>query len=492
MNDRWRSATMIAAVAACACSMALTGAGGALAGTHVATGGQAAASGGTWGTAQEVPGTAALTQDGGGAVVSVSCASADNCSAGGRYVDGNGNIQSFVAKEVDGTWQSAEQIPGTAALGVNTAVNSVSCASVGNCSAGGQYTPAGTNHIESFVADEVNGTWQDAIEVPGTAALNPGGQGQGVLSVSCASAGNCSAGGLYADGSGGVQAFVANEVNGTWQDAVEVPGTAALNQNGNAVLTSVSCASAGNCSAGGSYSGSSGNQAFAVKEVNGTWQDAIEVPGIGTLNQDDSATINTVSCASAGKCSAGGTYLDSANHRQVFVANEVNGTWQDAIEVPGTATLNQDGQAELYSVSCAAAGKCSAGGWYTDSSGNTQAFAANEVNGTWQDAIEVPGTATLNQDGRAAVNTVSCPVAGECSAAGYYRDSSGNTQAFVANEVNGKWEAAIEVPGTATLNQGGFAETESVSCATAGNCSAGGTYTDSNPFNQAFVVNETN
>ena len=435
MNDRWRSATMIAAVAACACSMALTGAGGALAGTHVATGGQAAASGGTWGTAQEVPGTAALTQDGGGAVVSVSCASADNCSAGGRYVDGNGNIQSFVAKEVDGTWQSAEQIPGTAALGVNTAVNSVSCASVGNCSAGGQYTPAGTNHIESFVA---------------------------------------------------------NEVNGTWQDAVEVPGTAALNQNGNAVLTSVSCASAGNCSAGGSYSGSSGNQAFAVKEVNGTWQDAIEVPGIGTLNQDDSATINTVSCASAGKCSAGGTYLDSANHRQVFVANEVNGTWQDAIEVPGTATLNQDGQAELYSVSCAAAGKCSAGGWYTDSSGNTQAFAANEVNGTWQDAIEVPGTATLNQDGRAAVNTVSCPVAGECSAAGYYRDSSGNTQAFVANEVNGKWEAAIEVPGTATLNQGGFAETESVSCATAGNCSAGGTYTDSNPFNQAFVVNETN
>jgi hypothetical protein len=41
------------------------------------------ASGGTWGTAQEVPGTAALNIGGAAQVNSVSCGSAGNCSAGG-------------------------------------------------------------------------------------------------------------------------------------------------------------------------------------------------------------------------------------------------------------------------------------------------------------------------------------------------------------------------------------------------------------------------
>src|SRR5580693_3294794 len=40
---------------------------------------------------------------------------------------------------------------------------------------------------------------------------------------------------------------------GTWGKAEEIPGIAALNKGGEAALTSVSCASAGNCSAGGYY-----------------------------------------------------------------------------------------------------------------------------------------------------------------------------------------------------------------------------------------------
>jgi hypothetical protein len=64
--------------------------------------------------------------------------------------------------------------------------------------------------------------------------------------------------------------------------------------------------------------------------------------------------------------------------RQVFVVNEVNGTWHTAIEVPGTATLNPGGNAFVQSVSCASAGNCSAGGGYTDSSGHLQAFVVRE------------------------------------------------------------------------------------------------------------------
>jgi hypothetical protein len=53
------------------------------------------------------------------------------------------------------------------------------------------------------------------------------------------------------------------------------------------------------------------------------------------------------------------------------------------------------------------------------------------------------------------------------------------------------WGTAEEVPGTATLNQGGDAGAESVSCASAGNCTAGGYYTDGSSHSQAFVVSET-
>jgi hypothetical protein len=57
--------------------------------------------------------------------------------------------------------------------------------------------------------------------------------------------------------------------------------------------------------------------------------------------------------------------------------------------------------------------------------------------------------------------------------------------------VNGTWRTAIRVPGTATLNSGGAAWTVSVSCASAGNCSAGGGYTDSSGHRQAFVVTQS-
>jgi hypothetical protein len=104
--------------------------------------------------------------------------------------------------------------------------------------------------------------WGTAIEVPGITAL---GKVAALNLVSCGSAGNCSAGGIYADNSGRRQAFVVGQVNGTWDKAIEVPGTAALNPGGNARTASVSCASAGECSAGGTTAG--GSEPFVVSQT---------------------------------------------------------------------------------------------------------------------------------------------------------------------------------------------------------------------------------
>ena len=159
----------------------------------------------------------------------------------------------------------------------------------------------------------------------------------------------------------------------------------------------------------------------------GAWRTAEEVPGTAALNTGGDAAVESVSCASAGNCAAGGFYTDSSGHDQAFVVNEVSGIWRPAEEVPGTAAITN-------SVSCASPGNCSAGGVYIDSSRNGQAFVVNEVSGIWRTAKEVPGTATLNTGGDAAVESVSCAAAGSCSAAGGYFDSSRHLQVFVVNK----------------------------------------------------------
>ena len=62
----------------------------------------------------------------------------------------------------------------------------------------------------------------------------------------------------------------------------------------------------------------------------------------------------------------------------VGAAPATGGTWGKAIEVPGLGTLNARGDAAIFSASCASAGNCATGGFYTDSSGHTQAFVVGQ------------------------------------------------------------------------------------------------------------------
>jgi D-alanine-D-alanine ligase-like ATP-grasp enzyme len=388
-----------------------------------------------------------------------------------------------------GGWRNAHEVKGLATLGATTAeIYSVSCASAGDCSAGGTYTedsPPGTQ--EAFVVDEKDGTWGRAEQVPGMAALNA--STSEIESVSCASAGNCSAGGDYGKKPPYSEAFVVNEVNGTWGNAEEVPGIATLNAGRGAFIYSVSCPSPGNCSAGGSYLDHSVNvQAFVADEHDGTWGRAEEVPGTATLNVTGQAQVYSVSCSSAGNCSAGGSYQN--NSFEAFIVNEHDGTWGKAEEVPGTATLNVGGGASIFSVSCADAGNCTAVGNYSGNSGNFEPFVVNEHDGTWAEAEEVPGIGSLGVGGGGEVNSLSCGSAGNCSAGGYYENKSG-AEAFVVNESAGKWGKAEEVPGSGDLNADGNAQISTLACGSAGNCSAGGYYENKSGQEEAFVVNES-
>jgi hypothetical protein len=215
------------------------------------------------------------------------------------------------------------------------------------------------------------------------------------------------------------------------------------------------------------------------------------VPGVATLNKGESQ-FTGLSCGSPGNCAAGGHYENAATDVQAFIVSEVHGTWQRAHEVPGFAALNQgqhDGN--LNSVSCGAPGNCSAVGQYTDSSGHYQAFVASEQGGRWGRAEEAPGTAALNEGGYATLSEVSCPAPGECSAAGRYTGRHGHAHAFVIGQADGIWGAAGQVPGSTALDQGGDAWVDVLSCASPGHCSAGGSFAlNHSQRSQVFVVSE--
>jgi len=424
-----------------------------------------------------------------GSVSALSCAAPGECAAGGYYTDGGGDQQAFVVSKTHDRWGKAIEVPGTAALngGGLAEVTSISCAAVGKCAAGGYYTDSAGNQ-EAFVVSKKNGGWGNAIRVPGTATLNTGGVAE-VSSISCAAAGECAAGGYY--GSVGEQAphaFLVSETNGHWGNAIKVPGLAALDTIGYSEVGSVSCAAPGDCAAAGYYTDDLGNQAFVVSEKNGNWDNAIEVPGTATLNAGGRAKVTSVSCVAAGKCGAAGFY-DSSAGQQAFVVSEKNGSWHDAIEIPGIATLNTGGTAEARAISCSAAGECAAGGFYTDDSSQLHAFVVSERSGSWHNAIEVPGT-PLGDGDTAMVDSVSCPAAGRCAAGGSSGIAGYTQAAFVVREKNGSWGQAIEVAGTSKFNSGVSAEVSAISCAAVGECAAGGSVNNGTFGQWPIVVSE--
>jgi hypothetical protein len=365
----------------------------------------------------------------------------------------------------------------------------VKCPSTGNCSAAGFYTAAPLVY-RVMVDSEVAGKWRSATRLLGTAAFNRAGYASSTV-LACASVGDCSMAGEYDGRPNYNHVFLANEVHGRWQSAFELPGTTLLNAEGNDEVEAMSCPSVGNCSAGGQISTSlSTSTAFVVDELHGTWGHELPVPGVGALAKQGNAIVNSVSCPLAGNCTAVGTYDVSSVRQGVFVVNEVHGHWMAATELPGTKALSHGYVAQSGGLSCPTLGNCTTGGSFAPRAQDFQAYVADEVHGVWSNAVEAPGTATLNTGERADVGPLDCPSVGNCSAGGSYKSATTGYQAFVIDEVHGKWSAAESIPGFVALNPGGDGGVYSLSCSRAGSCAAAGAYSVTSPTTQAFVVNE--
>ena len=243
-------------------------------------------------------------------VDTVSCASAGNCTAGGFWnagpngAPGHGQAGGFMVSEVNGRWHTLVLPSGGGGS------RWVSCWHAGDC------VSAGTNRVNI----QTNGRWGKTLTF---AAL----RGDEIAAVSCPSAGDCTVAGFLGfsdDDYGGYNnAFVLAERDGHWGKVYDLKGVAAGQLN--APFSALSCASPGNCGGGGSAIAGFDqfsnilNGAFVVGERNGRWGISAVPPGVAALNLGGNAGVNAVSCAAASACTAGGFYADAAGHLQAFV-----------------------------------------------------------------------------------------------------------------------------------------------------------------------------
>jgi hypothetical protein len=409
---------------------------------------------GRWATGVEVGAAPSLPANGrthpNADLSDVSCASAGNCTAVGYYFDNSRHEQGLLSSETSGRWATGVEarLPANANTSHDAYLEYVSCASAGNCTATGGYFDR-SRHEQVLLLTETSGRSATGVEarLPANADTNPNAD---LNSVSCASAGNCTAVGYYFDNSRHEQVLLLTETSGRWATGVEASLPAGANpqtDDRNYSSGQVSCGSAGNCTAIDSYGVGdpvdNESAALLLTETSGRWATGVEAP-VPANGLPNSSELGSVSCASAGNCTAVGFYLVPHGPQlqlQGLALTETSGTWATgvAVSLPANAdTTNNDAGGTLNAVSCASAGHCTAVGLYEDTSGQHQALLSSETSGTWATGVEVPlpANADTHPDAHlpnSLLRSLSCASAGNCTAVGEYIDRSGHEQGLLVS-----------------------------------------------------------
>jgi hypothetical protein len=310
-------------------------------------------------------------------LLGVSCSSSAACTAVGDYFTNSaGHV---LAERWEGGAWTIQPTPDLASS--SASLLGVSCWSAVACIAVGNSTP--TASPSQVLAEAWNGTKWNIQSIP-----RPPGARSSLRAVSCSSSGACTA----------IGSVVAERWNGTkWriQSIPKPPGTRLS-------LAGVSCPSSTACTAVGTYLTSSNHTRLLAERWNGmSWAiQPVPAPAGSFLN------LPGVSCSSPTACTAVGGYENSSGIAKVL-AERWNGTKWTIQSAPDPV-----GNAALAAVSCWSSRECTAVGSYVAS--HVGKVLAERWNGTSWTIQPAP-----NPQGEfPALNSVSCPAADACTAAG--------------------------------------------------------------------------
>ena len=130
------------------------------------------------------------------------------------------------------------------------------------------------------------------------------------------------------------------------------------------------------------------------------WADA--EPALLLSSTDPDAEFNSVSCVSAGNCTAAGYFENAGGDYEAMTMTSTGGVWANARPATfGDGVQSSSPEDEFESVSCVSAGHCTAVGWFMNAGGDYEAMTMTGFRAQ-EDAPEssvpessVPSLATL-------------------------------------------------------------------------------------------------
>jgi RHS repeat-associated protein len=346
-----------------------------------------------------------------------SCTSSEFCmTVGSTGPSGSGQI--LIEKWNGTSWSKSSYSNPSGAT--ESKLNAVACRTTTECRAVGSYVDA--SKVTHLLVMSWNGTSWSTVSAP-----EPSGATVSRLSgIACPTATDCKAVGTYTD-SGGVEKTLALGWNGSaW--SVKTTG----NPVGNAArLNAVSCTSASDCRAVGTYVTTGGsNRAFAMAWNGTAWSlVGAPFPAGATASQ-----LFGVSCLTTSLCHAVGSFTESGTVKTFSIT--WNGT---AWSITSTPNPSGSSETKLSSISCASSTSCRALGSYNNGGGESFPLALVWNGSAWsQEAVDSESFAAQT----AGFAAVSCPSTSFCQGAGSltYGKSAAN-RAFAYTLSGGSWKA---------------------------------------------------
>jgi hypothetical protein len=239
----------------------------------------------------------------------LSCPAADSCwavgSAGGP-VSGGAVLVNQVLHWDGKTWSVAPSMPDPAghAPGDDNFLATIACTSAGNCWAAGEYgsAPGGDFSAHNEMLHWSQGKW---VSVP---APNPGGAAAGdtnaIQSLSCPSASDCWAAGSYGGPGGAAWLDELLHWDGTKWSQVSVPNPAGAGHGKTNVLNGVACSSSTDCWAVGDL-GDNPRRGQALHWDGSAWS-RVSMPEPGGHGRADLTELDAVRCTGPANCMAVG------------------------------------------------------------------------------------------------------------------------------------------------------------------------------------------
>ncbi|HEX7245257.1 MAG TPA: PKD domain-containing protein [Solirubrobacterales bacterium] len=298
----------------------------------------------------------------------------------------------------------------------------VSCMQANRCVAVGENWSLDV-HTRATLAEFWDGKSWSPMTTPDPPGLDEGWKHEWYaffLGVSCTPNEDCVAVGRYRDPSETVKPLAEHWDGSEWvitSPAEPAGGTEAR-------LESVSCTSAANCVAVGSYRNASNVQKTLAEHWDGSEWTIESAPNPGSAS---ASRLTGVSCPTSTTCVAVGSYQSAGTERTLAV-HLVDGAWTiHETPNPGTQVLT-----DLAQVSCSSPSQCSAVGYFQ--SGPSLVTLAERWNG-----VKWVSQSTPTPQGEGAFSGVSCATAGSCTAAGTYYESGGGWRPLVERWEGSTW-----------------------------------------------------